>query len=353
VRVVVVGATGFIGRAVTAALIDSGLDVVVAVRRVYDARRRFPSVEAWRVDLARPRDAGRWERVLKGADAVVNCAGVLDRDAEAVHVQGTLALFEGCRAAGVRRIVHISAISADEAAGTGYAATKRKADEALARMDDIEWTIFRPSLVYGPGAYGGTALMRGLAALPALLPVPGDGLQRFSPIFIDDLARAVHLALASDRFVRRAAEPCGPEDVTFEEYLRRIQAWLGLKPTRTLRLPMPLVRALVCVVNSGPVSPTALAQVEYGNAGDGAAFAEAAGFRPASMAEVLETRPASGQDRAMARAYFLPWLVWPTAGLAALGAALWAFGLGPWLLLGSAAMAMTLWLFKIYVGDDR
>jgi uncharacterized protein YbjT (DUF2867 family) len=83
------------------------------------------------------------------------------------------------RARGVRRVVQVSAISAEPAAGTAYAATKHAADEHL-RSTGLEWTILRPSLVVARGAYGGTALFRGMAALPSRSRCPETAASRSS-----------------------------------------------------------------------------------------------------------------------------------------------------------------------------
>ena len=355
-RVVVVGATGYIGRSVVAALLTDGQTPVLAVRNVELARRRFPECDVFRVDLARDHDPDLWRDALPDADAVVNCAGVLERDADAVHVRGTGALFQACVRFGVAKVVHVSAISATGAAGTDYAESKLASEAALKALD-LEWTILRPSLVYGAGAYGGTALMRGLAALPLVTPTPGDGRQTFSPIWLEDLSKVILLALEDDRFAHTTLEPCGPETVTFAEYLRRQRAWLGLPPARTLPIPLPMIR-MAGVIGSalglGPMSKTSVAQIEHGNAGDGAAFASAIGFQPLSMAEALARNPASGQDKQAARSYFLAWLVAPTVTLSvvsiSLGAMEWGWG---WTAFGAVGPALLSLATRAALKDDR
>jgi uncharacterized protein YbjT (DUF2867 family) len=104
-----------------------------------------------------------WTPRLQGVDAVINCAGILQggrgQSIEAVHHLGPRALFDACVGSGVRRVIQISAISADEAAGTAYASSKKSAEDAL-RSLDLEWVILRPSLVYARGSYGGTCSVR-------------------------------------------------------------------------------------------------------------------------------------------------------------------------------------------------
>ena len=98
-----------------------------------------------------------WVRHLAGLDAVINCAGILQgrpgQSIDAIHAGAPIALFRACEAAGVKRVIQISAISAEPGAGTGYAVSKHAADIYLAGTD-LDWVILRPSLVYAAGAFG-------------------------------------------------------------------------------------------------------------------------------------------------------------------------------------------------------
>lgn len=309
-RILVLGATGFIGRHITAALLGAGHHVVAAVRRPAEAQRRFPGIDTVQCDLARDVTAAVWLPRLQGIDAVVNVAGLLRGPAiTAVHVEGPRALYAACRSAGLRRIIHISAISADTAAGTDYARSKWQAEEELRAQGDLDWVILRPSLVYHQGSYGGTSLLRGLAGLPGLLPLPGDGAQLFQPIHADDLARAVCQLVADSRVTRATLEPAGPETLRLRDILLRLRAWLGLPPARLIpQVPMPLIHALAWLgemFGRGPVSRNAVAQMIHGNTGDAAGFARAIGWQPMTMAEAQARHPAHVQDRWHARLYWL------------------------------------------------
>jgi uncharacterized protein YbjT (DUF2867 family) len=250
---------------------------------------------------------------LQGIDAVVNCAGILqDRGAqsgEAIHHRGPAALYRACEDAGVRRVVLISAISAHAGAGTGYAATKLAGEEAL-RSSRLDWVVLRPSLVHARGAHGGTALFRGLAALPFLVPVPAGEAHVFQPIHVDDLACVVLHALQSDGLVGKTLDPVGPETVTLREILVDYRRWLGLPPAGVVVVPGALVQLAARIGNlvGGPLNSTALAQLEHGNAGDYAAFERAAGFACTGWRAALARHPAHAQDRWHARFYFAPLL---------------------------------------------
>jgi uncharacterized protein YbjT (DUF2867 family) len=205
-RVLVTGATGFIGGHIAARLIAAGHEVVVCVRDTRRARAMFPNSEVVSCDFNRDTTVSAWLPRLAGVDAVVNCVGVLQgrrgQSIAAIHSAAPKALFDACVAARVRRVVQISALGADAGAGTAYADTKRDADAHLASLD-LDWTIVKPSLAYTPaGSYGGTSLFRALAALPFAIPVLGTGEQAFQPIHMADLAEGVCRLIEHDRASR-------------------------------------------------------------------------------------------------------------------------------------------------------
>jgi uncharacterized protein YbjT (DUF2867 family) len=331
-RILLLGASGFIGREVFAALAARGHELVPAVRRAA-AAPAFSSQRAVEIDLNRDVDVAAWLPRLSGIDAVVNCAGILQegrgQSIEAIHARAPIALFEACAKAGVRRVVQVSAISATREAGTAYAATKLAADDHLRAMA-LEWTLVRPSLVHARGSYGGTSVLRALAALPFAIPIPGDGSHPFQPIWIDDLCEVIAMALETDRLVRRSVDPVGPQVVTLREIVEDLRRWLGFGQARVVRVPMAFVRAVTKVGDAlgATIGSTALRQLEHGNTGDYAAFSAACGLQARGWREALASHPAHAQDRWHARLYFVRpllrftvavlWLVSGFAGLAAL-----------------------------------
>ncbi len=280
-----------------------------------------------------PRD---WLAHLEAIDAVVNCAGVLQatrsQSIESIHATAPVALFRACQERGVRRVIQISAISADREAGTAYALTKLAADDELRSMP-LEWTVLRPSLVIARGAYGGTALLRGVAALPFAMPVPGDGTQSFQPVHVDDLARVVALALETDRLVRTTLDVVGPETVTLRTILEDYRRWLGSAPAPAVRVPRWASRLAAWAGDrfGGTLNSTALAQLEHGNTGDTAAFERATGVAARGWKESLAREPAHTQDRWHARLYFLrPLLRYSLAFVWLASAIAGAFSLRSW-----------------------
>jgi len=307
-RVLVVGASGFIGRRIVGHLCASGHEVVAAVRRVEETRRIFPGIKVVRCDLRFDVAPDAWTNHLRGIEAVVNAAGVLqDGAAQQIHADGPKALYAACADAGIRRVVHISAVSADSAAGTAYAETKLAGERAL-RALDLDWVILRPSLIYGEGSYGGTSMLRGLAGFPYITPLPGTGDQVFQPLHVDDLCRAVALALSEPHLARTTISPVGPERLTLREIVRLWRGWLGIAPAPVLALPMGLAGAAAKLgdwLNLAPLTTTSLQQLVYGNVAPLEPFVSAVAFTPRRFEDALLERPANVQDRWHAR------LFWP------------------------------------------
>lgn len=330
-RILLTGANGFIGRYLLARLIAAGHEVVPAVRRPEETDALLPAPVSIKVDFNTDIYPDVWVPRLAGIDAVVNCAGILQgtmrQSIRAVHEDAPIALFEACRSAGVRRVIQISAISAEESAGTLYADTKRAADRHLAACD-LDWVILRPSLVFAAGAFGGTALLRALAALPWITPVPGHGDQVFQPIHVDDLATAVLRVLAEPAIARVTIDPVGPETLTLREIVIALRRWLGFGAARVVAVPLPIIRLFARIGDlvGGTLNTTALKQLLHGNAGPVEPFTAATGIRPRRFADALLAEPAQVADRWQARLYFLrPTVRWMLAVY--------------WLVLGASALA--------------
>jgi uncharacterized protein YbjT (DUF2867 family) len=328
-RVLLTGANGFIGSAITALLLEHGHAVVAAVRHPDKFTRRFPRAAAFAADMNHMTAAADWQPHVAGVDAVINCAGALhDRHGQslqAIHTDAPIALFNAAAAAGLRKIIQISAFSVG--APTAYAASKRAADEALMALN-CDWVVLRPSIVYGAGAYGGTAMLRALAAAPLAIPVIGKGDQTATPIHVDDLAATVANCLETPSCDRQVIAPGGPQTLTLGEMCRIYRQWLGLAPAPFLHVPHALVRLAANLgdrIGNGPITTTSLAQLDHGNAVDSAAFTAATGVVPRAMVEALTATPAQTGDLWQARLYLLRpairtalVLLWLVSGLSGL-----------------------------------
>jgi uncharacterized protein YbjT (DUF2867 family) len=321
-RILVTGATGFIGAHVAAGLADAGHAVVGGARDAARARGQFPQFDWIGCDFNKDVSVDAWRPRLAGIDAVVNCAGILQgargQSIDAIHRAAPAALFDACVAAGVSRVIQISALGVDPAAGTAYADSKRAADEHLAGLD-LDWVVLRPSLVYANGSHGGTSLIRGLAGLPWVIPLPGGGTQAFQPLHLDDLARAICALVAPDAPSRRVIEAPGPERMTLREIVLELRQWLGLRPANVVGFPMGLMRAaarvgdvLAWISGGGPLTTTTIRQMTHMPIVDDQPFRDTIGFTPRRLADALARTPSQVQDRWHARLYFAR----PVLGLA-------------------------------------
>ncbi len=313
-RCLVTGAYGFIGREVVAALQGEGFTVIGAGRDLDFAARILPDIEWVACDFNRDVEVSLWVPRLKDINAVVNCVGVLQGslrdDADRIHADATIALFEACAAVSVRRIVHVSAVSAEAGVATDYARSKAKADAALGKLD-ANWLIVKPSLVIGRGSHGGTSLLRGLAGLPLVLPSPGEGKERFQPIGADDLARGIARLVGEEKPAQTTLYAAGPETVSVRDILVAYRAWLGFAKAREVVVPLKLLRVLLWfgdvagwLGHGSAARSTSLAQMRYDTLVDGAEFARACDVPLKSFRETLQASPATVQDRLHARCVF-------------------------------------------------
>lgn len=335
------GATGFIGSAVLARLVEEGHEVVAVTRSEGPATRRLAANRFVTVDIAsavRPED---WLPHLAGIDAVVNCAGVFqDSPSEStagVHVAGSAALFAACERAGVRRVVHLSAIGVDRDTPTAFSRTKLEGDEALMARD-LDWVILRPSVVLGRAASGGSALIRGLAALPVLPVLPGAG--PLQVVQLDDLTRTISFFLRPEAPARKALDVAGPERLAFLDVVLAYRRWLGWNGAARVPIPAWLARIAYAAGDLAgwlgwrtPLRSTALSEMTRGAVGDPSEWTRLTGIEPRSLSAALATMPSSADDRWLASLYFLKPLVfgvlvlfWIGTGLISLGPG-WGIGM--------------------------
>jgi uncharacterized protein YbjT (DUF2867 family) len=239
-RVLLTGATGFIGRAVAQALQQRG-HIVVRVQR--HARR--PGAPVVQADFAQVPGREWWVPRLADIDAVINTVGILreqpGQSFRALHTDAPAELFHACALAGVGTVVQVSALGADASARSAYHLSKRAADDVL-RSLRLQGAVVQPSLVYGPG--GTSAALFNKLALAPLLPFPDGGAMPVQPVHIDDLVEGI-VSLVEDPPPHMAtAIFAGPQPITMRDYLQELRHALGERSTlRVLPLPAFAFRA--------------------------------------------------------------------------------------------------------------
>lgn len=309
-KILLTGANGFIGSHIYKALKAHGHAVVAAVRNPDAFIRKHPSAEAIVIDMNRDVEPAIWLPRLESIDAVINCAGALQsgrgQNLQNIHNNTPRALFTACESAGVRRVIQVSAISADAEAGTEFAQTKKAADDFL-RTLELDWIVLRPSLVYADGSFGGGSTLRGLAGLPGITPLVGPADAAFQPLHADDLADGICWLLDNSSVRQLTLEPAGPERKATRELIESYRRWLGFGAARIFHLPrflQKLLARLGDLFGVAAINSTSLRQLDYGNTTD-SDWTSTVPITCRTLDEALEAHPAQVQDRWHARLYFL------------------------------------------------
>jgi uncharacterized protein YbjT (DUF2867 family) len=333
-RILVLGAYGFIGLEASRRLVEAGHEVVALGRSPTYGRRVLPEA-LWRgADIGKLTDAKDWAPLVEDIDAVVNASGALQdglRDnLEDVQDRAIRALITASERAGVSRFIQISAPDARTDSETRFYRTKASADAAL-KQSTLSWTLLRPGLVWGRTASGGTALVRMLSVFPIVQPsvLAGSAVQM---IDIDAVCDAIVIAVTSDALQRRDLDLVDQRTFTLSDLTRTVREWHGVAPAR-LEIPVPRwIGALFARVGDlagwlgwrSPMRTASLLSLEHGVVGDGSQWAALA-ESDNSFERALRRRPATRQDRVFARTQLLLPLVvlglsafWIASGLVGL-----------------------------------
>ncbi|HEY0963494.1 MAG TPA: NAD(P)H-binding protein [Pseudomonadales bacterium] len=278
-KILICGASGFVGRHLHEALQAAGHDCTRGVRTP-----RSPHDVA--VDYLKDLSAESWLPKLAGIDAVINAVGVL-RDTKAQPMRALLAeapvaLFHACAQAGVQRIVNFSALGIESTLDVPYFARRREAEAVLfTSPPGLRWLNLRPSVIYGDD--GASARMfRLLASLP-VHGLPMGGKQALQPVHIDDVCAAVRNWLADPAAQSRSVNAAGPEVVTMRGMLDSYRAQLGRGKALHVHVPGPFVKLgarLGDFIQSMPLCSDTLTMLNAGNTGDNSGFARLLGREP-------------------------------------------------------------------------
>ena len=277
-RILVTGGTGFVGTHLVNALKRRGQTVAVLARDPASARNRYNHpVEVVPGNVLDPASLGS---ACAGRDAVIHLVGVIHSKGEQtfdrMHREAVVNVVEASKAAGVRRYAHMSAMGTAEDAPSEYARTKA-AGEKVARDSGLDWTIVRPSIIFGPGD-GFVSLLASIVRYnPGFIPVIGPGTTKFMPVSVYDVARVFCDALEKPETVGKTFEVGGPDTFTLNEIYREIAAAVGKPRKPLLHFPMWYGRALAAgfewasrrgIIPDPPLTRDQLKSLERDNTGD-------------------------------------------------------------------------------------
>ena len=256
-RVFVTGGTGFVGKAVIRALQAHGLLVRCLVRPGSEADLKgFEAIDRVPGDVLIPNGIAE---SMHGCAAVIHLVGIIREHRgsgvvfERFHSLATANIVTAAREAGVPRYLQMSALGVRRDARSRYHRTKWEAEETV-RGSGLDWTIFRPSVIYGPGD-GSISMLAGMIRRLPVVPVLGDGRYRLQPVAVEQVAEGFARALERPATVGQIYEVGGPQSYAFTEILDQIGQALGKERVRKLHHPMALMRPLVRLLETLPFLP--------------------------------------------------------------------------------------------------
>ena len=302
-KVLVLGGTGFVGRHLCEKLNRAHMAVTVPTRQPLSARK-LGTMPLIRVAQANIHDGDTLTALLRGHDAVVNLVAILHGNAaafERAHVTLAHTLAQACTAAGVRRLVHVSALGAAEDAPSMYQRSKARG-EAVLRAAPLDLTVLRPSVIFGADDQFLNLFARLQAAFP-FMPLAGAG-TRFQPVWVEDVATAIMRALAQHSSIGKTFEACGPEVLTLAELVQLAGRASG-HPRPVLPLPHALgwcqALAMECLPGQPLMSRDNLASMQVDNVASGQLPGlDALGIAPAAVSTVAPTYlGGAGEQRAL------------------------------------------------------
>ena len=279
-------------------------------------------------------------RFMDAAGAIVNCAGALQSsmsdDLQAIHETMVERLCQAAQVKGIRRFIHISAMGADRD-GSEFSRSKGRGED-IVKASQLDYVILRPSVLFHDAAYGGSALLRGLAALPVYPRFQNTG--DLQIVALDDLVDTICILLERTEPCRISVDIAGSDRLSFHENVARIRSWLGRPHAAQLLIPVwfsnlayQLGDLAAMMRWRPPVRSNARDEIVRGATASTDIWRTLTGIAPQGIDEILRKRPASVQEKWFANLYLLKPLIfvvfgafWIVTGMVSLGPG-WTLGL--------------------------
>jgi uncharacterized protein YbjT (DUF2867 family) len=289
-KVFVTGSTGFVGNHVLHTLLDRGHQVRALVRPGSEYKLKQPDkVEVIAGEVTESADLIQG---MKGCDAAIHLVGIIrafpsqDITFERLHTEATANVVAAAKEAEVPRLLHMSALGAREDGSTPYLRTKFAAEE-LVRQSGLNYTIFRPSLIFGRG--GEAIKMFGDMVKKYVVPIIGDGQYRFQPVSVTTVAQGFEKALEPETAKDQTLDVGGPENVSFDEIMDTLARVMG-KSIVKIHMPVLPLRLATSALQHAPGYPLTMDQITMlleGSTCDEKPFYELLGLEPISLEQTI------------------------------------------------------------------
>jgi uncharacterized protein YbjT (DUF2867 family) len=296
-RVLLTGATGFVGGAILRALLDQNHQVIALCRHAASRPARA-GVQYREFDFMRPVEPARVVELVEDVDVLINAVGII-REARGlsfarVHVETPLALFAAAQTVQLKRIVQVSAAGTSEESPFAYFRSKAKADDYLLSKCAVPSLVLRPSLIYGEEGEA-TQLFQRLSALP-VVPLPAGGEFSFRPILVQDVAQLVLQGVQATPMPRGVVEVGGADELTLKALLLALRAARSpatSSKARTFSIPQALMRPAAWLgdwTGAGPLTTEMLEMLVTSRAPDLTTMHRLFSFRPRGLLSHLERK---------------------------------------------------------------
>lgn len=285
-KILICGASGFVGRHLTHSLREAGHTVIRAVRRPSE-------LDDVAVDFCNDTSKDIWVPRLQGINVVINAVGVLrdnsDSPMQKLHTDTPIALFAACAEAGVERIVHLSALGVDSGIDVPYFTTRLVTERALHELPaKVRSLCLRPSVIYGEDGTS-AQMFRKMAKVPVQV-LPMGGIQTLQPVHIDDICAAVTRWLAEPNAVSQTVEAVGAEATTMRGMLDSYREQLNHSAACHVAMPAIFARLAARIgdfIPSSPLCSDTYKMLAAGNSGSSSRFAGLLGHQPRSYREFI------------------------------------------------------------------
>lgn len=289
-KVFVTGGTGFVGNEVLRQLVAAGHEVRALVRQGAESRL----ADADKVDIHQGdiTDSGSLGGALKGCDAVIHLVGIIREfygrgiTFKKLHVMATENILDACAEQGVSRYLHMSSNGTRQDGITAYHRTKWQAEQ-LVRDSGLDWTVFRPSLIFGTASEFVRMLAELIQRVP-VVPVIGDGQYRMQPVAVTQVAASFVKALEMADTIGSTYHLGGSASYSYDEILDLTAQAMGKGKVTKVHQPLFLIKPMIKLLQGFeqfPITDDQLKMLIEGNVCDPTEWAQTFGIKPVSYAE--------------------------------------------------------------------